>query len=144
MSSAPAISRSGACECGAVRFEITGPVRKVVYCHCSQCRRTSGHYVAATACDAECLQLVNAEGLRWYRSSEIAERGFCEVCGSSLFYRPRHGERISIMAGTLDMPTGLRSREHIFTADAADYYVIGDGLPQYPGDHDDLWEDNEA
>lgn len=48
------------------------------------------------------------------------------------------------MAGTLDVPTGLVSREHIHTDVAGDYYSINDGLPQYPGDHDDLWEDNDA
>ena len=44
------------------------------------------------------------------------------------------------MAGTLDVPTGLRSREHIHTADASDYYSIDDGLPTFAGDHDELWE----
>ena len=119
-------------------------MRKVVYCHCKQCQRTSGFYVAATACATDALHLIKAKGLRWYKSSGIADRGFCDVCGSSLFYRAGHGEHISIMAGTLDAPTGLVSREHIFVDAAGDYYSIADGLPQYPGDHDDLWEDNDA
>ncbi|WP_442475962.1 GFA family protein [Roseovarius litorisediminis] len=38
----------GSCQCGAVRYEVAGPLRQVVGCHCSQCRKTSGHYVAAT------------------------------------------------------------------------------------------------
>jgi hypothetical protein len=137
-------TKGGGCECGAVRFEVTGPMRKVVYCHCGQCRRTSGHFVAATACATEHLQFVSQAGLRWYRSSDIAERGFCQTCGSSIFYRPNHGKHISIMAGTLDTPTGLRGREHIHVDAASDYYAITDGLPQYAGDHDDLWEDNDA
>ena len=143
MSTAPT-TRSGGCECGAVRYEIRGPVRKVVFCHCKQCQRTSGFYVAATACAMEDLHLVHAPGLRWYKSSDIADRGFCEVCGSSIFYRAHHGRHMSIMAGTLDAPTGLNTREHIHVEDAGDYYSIADGLPQYPGEHDDLWEDNDA
>ena len=71
----------------------------------------------------------NDEGLRWYRSSSTAERGFCATCGSSVFWRPGHGRHISIMAGTLDAPTGLAAEEHIFVADASDYYRIDDGLP---------------
>ena len=143
MSTAPT-TKGGGCECGAVRYEVTGTMRKVVYCHCTQCQRTSGFYVAATACATEDLHLLNDAGLRWYQSSEIADRGFCEVCGSSVFYRANHGKHISIMAGTLDAPTGLVSREHIHVDDAGDYYSIDDGLPQVPGWHDDLWEDNDA
>lgn len=133
-------TRSGGCECGAVRYQVSGPMRKVVYCHCGQCRRTSGHYVAATACDTEALNFLHDAGLQWYRSSDVAERGFCKVCGASLFWRPEHGKYIAIMAGTLDVPTGLSSREHIHTADASDYYSIDDELPKFEGDHDDLWE----
>ena len=120
-------------------------MRKVAFCHCAQCRRTSGHYVAATACATGDLKLVNDAGLKWYASSEIAERGFCAECGSSLFYRPNHGEHISIMAGTIDTPTGLKGNAHIFMADASDYYTIGDGLPQYPGDlsREELWVSND-
>ena len=143
MSTVPTTKRGG-CECGAVKYAVSGPLRKVVYCHCGQCRRTSGHYVAATACASGDLDLKNDEGLRWYRSSDIADRGFCSVCGSSLFYRPDHGKYVAIMAGTIDTPTGLKCREHIHTDDAADYYTINDGLPQYPGTHDKLWEDNDA
>ena len=53
MSTAPTIE--GGCECGAVRYRVTGTLRKVVYCHCAQCRRTSGHFVAATACATDNL-----------------------------------------------------------------------------------------
>ncbi len=107
-------------------------MRPVSYCHCEQCRKTSGHFVAATACDIEDLTVLNDASLRWYRSSSYASRGFCNVCGASIFWRPERGEQMSIMAGTVDMPTGLRAEEHIFVADASDYYAINDGLPQYP------------
>ena len=127
----PMTDATGRCLCGAVRYVVHGPLRPVSYCHCSQCRRTSGHFVAATACDANDLQLLNDAGLRWYRSSSNAERGFCGQCGSSLFWKPDHGRHVSIMAGTMDTPTGLCAEEHIFVADASDYYVLADGLPQF-------------
>ena len=90
------------------------------------CRRSSGHFAAYTATLLENLFLIESEALRWYRSSETARRGFCKTCGSNLFWEPASGERVSIAAGTLDLPTGL----HVFVEDAGDYYTISDDLPQ--------------
>ena len=60
------------------------------------------------------------------------ERGFCRRCGASLFWRRSGADRISIAAGTLDGPTGLRTAAHIFVADRGDYYEITDDLPRFP------------
>jgi hypothetical protein len=122
----------GGCLCGGVRYRITGALRDVIACHCSQCRKTSGHFVAATQVRSENLQLIESTTLRWYRSSESAERGFCARCGGNLFWKETAPgtEHISIMAGTLDTPTGLRIVQHIYTADKSDYYEIDDGAPQ--------------
>jgi hypothetical protein len=94
------------------------------------CRRTSGHFVAATACAREDLVLSSSASLRWYQSSASARRGFCGQCGSNLFWDPVGEARVSIMAGTLNPPTGLGAQGHIFVAEAGDYYRITDGLPQ--------------
>lgn len=59
----------GGCLCGGVRYEVTGPLRGVWACHCSQCRRTSGNFVAATQCRRDDLDLLSTETLAWYRSS---------------------------------------------------------------------------
>lgn len=141
---AQTIRASGGCLCGAVRYEVSGRLRKVVYCHCEQCRRTSGHFVASTACKPEHLLLTNDTGLRWYRSSEEAQRGFCKSCGSSLFWKPEHGKYIALMAGAIDAPTRLTSSAHIYVANASDYLSIEDGLPQHPGDLEDLWVEEDA
>lgn len=126
---------AGGCLCGGVRYAVSGPLRAVVACHCSQCRRTSGHHVAATAVPRAALSLEAATTLRWYASSPEAERGFCSRCGSNLFWRRTGADAatVSIMAGTLDVPTGLALAAHIFVADKSDYYEIGDGVPQSPG-----------
>ncbi len=126
---------TGGCLCGAVRYEVRGELRGVIACHCSQCRRTSGHFVAATRAPTARLTLTRAEGLAWYRSSPSAERGFCRVCGGNLFWRPTGGTTTSIMAGTLDPPTGLAILEHIYTADKSDYYDLEDAAPKYPQAH---------
>jgi hypothetical protein len=111
-----------------VRYEIRGALRNVIACHCSQCRRTSGHFVAASQARSVDLVLLESATLKWYRSSPDAERGFCSRCGGNLFWRPTAAEPgvTSIMAGTLDAPTGLKVMQHIFVADKSDYYEIGD------------------
>lgn len=123
---------SGGCLCGGVRYTVRGPLRDVIACHCSQCRRTSGHFVAATGAESDRIAFEKDETLAWFASSTQAERGFCRRCGGNLFWRPRGGVRgwTSIMAGTLDPPTQLKLKQHIFVADKSDYYEITDGVPQ--------------
>lgn len=132
MSGEPQPIVRGGCLCGAVRFQVRGPLRPVVACHCRQCRRSSGHFVAATAARPEDVEFLADQGLRWYRSSETAQRGFCGICGASLLWRPDAGTHLSIHAGSLDEPTGLRLAAHIFTADAGDYYRIPADEPSHP------------
>ena len=119
--------KTGSCLCGAVSFEINGPLRPVVFCHCQQCRKTSGHYVAATSAHRDNVE-VSGE-VSWYRASESARRGFCGICGSSIFW-DGPGENLSIHAGTLDGETGLESIGHIYCADKGDYYTLDDDLPK--------------
>ena len=123
--------RTGGCHCGAVTYSATGPVREVVYCHCTQCRRQSGHFVAATACSDEQLSVSGPDNLTWYAASESAKRGFCRTCGSLLFWKANGSDMTSIMAGSFDRPSGLIESHHIYVADSGDYYRIADGLPQH-------------
>jgi hypothetical protein len=123
-------THSGGCLCGAVRYEVAGPLRAVVLCHCSQCRRSTGHFMAATAARQRDFRLTGETELRWYASSDSARRAFCGRCGSTLFWQANGRDYISIAAGTLDGATGLTSACHIHVADKGDYYSIADGLPQ--------------
>lgn len=123
--------RTGRCECGAVRYRSDGPWRDIITCHCKQCRRLSGHVWAATAVPVGALTFDHDTGLAWYRSSEIAERGFCTRCGSGLFYRPRGKGYIAVGAGTLDDATGLAHIEEVFAADKSDYYALAGDVPAH-------------
>jgi hypothetical protein len=114
---------TGRCLCGGVRYEVTGPLRDVVVCHCSRCLRTHGHAAAYTSCARDDLVLVSDATLRWYEADARA-RGFCSNCGASVFWRADGRATISIAAGTLDQPTGLRTIAHIYTRGHADYYEI--------------------
>jgi hypothetical protein len=124
---------SGGCLCGAVRYQLKPPLRPTVACHCRQCRRTSGHYVSATSVPRKSFALTSSDGLKWYRSSERARRGFCRECGSSLFWSADARDTISIMTGTIDGETGLRTVAHICVADKGDYYELNPSEPQYNG-----------
>jgi hypothetical protein len=124
---------SGSCLCGGVRFESDGPVRDVIVCHCGQCRRASGHCWAASSVPLDRFHLVGDETLGWFRSSDAARRGFCRVCGASLFWQPEGEVRIAFAAGALDGPTGLAVERHIFTTDAGDYYRPEGPPPAHAG-----------
>jgi hypothetical protein len=118
---------SGRCLCGAVRFEVDQPLRDVILCHCAECLRWHGHVCAATSVPSEALRFVSDAGLRWIDSPQSdahARRGFCGECGSSLFWDAPDRETISIAAGTLDQPTGLKTIAQVYTDDAADYYEV--------------------
>jgi hypothetical protein len=111
---------SGGCLCGAVRYTVTGPLRDVLVCHCSVCRRTHGHEAAYAACDRTHLVVESAAELRWHEH-DGARRAFCGRCGGRLFWERPDRPTISITAGTLDEPTGLRTMGHIYTEPGADY-----------------------
>lgn len=105
----------GGCHCGAVRFRIEGPLAKVVVCHCSDCMKTVGNSMAVTGVLRRRMQ-IDGDALRWYRSSEKAERGFCGTCGATMFYRGVKGQSkgIGIAAGLLDDPSVLEFGGHIY------------------------------
>jgi len=126
----------GGCLCGAIRYEVRGPLRAVVNCHCGQCRKFHGHYGAYSNAAAKDISITGYRSLKWYRSSSFARRGFCKECGSSLFWERLKSGTISIAAGTLDAPTKLRTIRHIFVAHMGDYYKISDKLPKLPGTMD--------
>jgi hypothetical protein len=124
-------THDGGCLCGGVRYRIHGALRGVIACHCSQCRRTSGHFAAMTSAPAANIELTASEGLRWYKSSDTAERGFCGVCGGNLFWKQAGNDATSITAGTLDAPTHISIEQHIFVADKSDYYTLDDDSPKH-------------
>ena len=119
---------TGHCLCGAVTFRTGAEAQGASVCHCGQCRRQSGHQWASAQVPHAALEVTG--DVRWFRASDRAERGFCPVCGSFLFWRGDGEDRISFALGALDAPTGLRVTKHIFTADKGDYYDITDGVPQ--------------
>lgn len=82
--------------------------------------------------------MIEDRGLKWYRASDKARRGFCGKCGSTLFWQPDRADRVAIAAGSLDGETGLATAAHVFVADKGDYYRLGDELPQHEQGGDEV------
>lgn len=118
----------GSCLCGAVTYTANREIGQPAACHCTQCRKQSGHVWASAWC-AESDLTIDGD-VRWFEASPTAKRGFCPTCGSALFWKAHAEDTISFSTGSIDGPTGLHLRIHIFTADKGDYYEIADGVPQ--------------
>ncbi len=126
------MSRSGRCECGGVAFELGGELRPVVNCHCHRCRRITGHYMAATSVDVEQLRFDSDTTLQWYEASTGVFYGFCQTCGSSLFWKnDDEPHRVSVCAGTVEAPTGLTTSTALFMSEHADYHTPAPNLTEH-------------
>jgi hypothetical protein len=121
------------CLCGSVRFRVPGPAGDITACHCTQCRKYSGHFAASFDVAESAVEWIAKGALREFASAGGGQRGFCGACGSGLYFRKPEQE-FNIEAGAVKGPTGGRLAAHIFVADKGDYYQITDGLPQHPGD----------
>ena len=132
-------TKEGGCLCGAIRFRVTGPLRPVIACHCGQCRRVHSNFAAFSAARRGDLAIVNEAAVVWYGSSPGVRRGFCGGCGASLFWDKADNDFVSVSAGALDQPSGLRVLRHIHVADKGDFYEIGDSLERLPAGQNDPW-----
>lgn len=123
----------GSCLCGAVTFEVDAELPPPDACHCTSCRKFSGHFLAGTDVPRSAVTVQGMDKVTWYASSEKVRRGFCSVCGASLFFDPLDTAKhawTSIAMGAFDTPTQTHLHVHIFTEEKGDYYELADGLPQ--------------
>ncbi|WP_438959400.1 GFA family protein [Nereida sp.] len=118
----------GSCLCGGCSFEVTEPVTRMAACHCTQCRKQSGHYWAAGQVSDTGISITGA--VSWFASSQTAQRGFCPTCGSVLFWKLAGEPSVSFSLGAIDGPTQGQLDEHIHVGAKGDYYTIADDLPQ--------------
>lgn len=129
----PTERHEGGCLCGRVRYEVRGKLRGVVSCHCRMCQKLHGAVGAHTKALRRDFFISNPNGLAWYKSSDIARRGFCQHCGSSLFWDGFDFDSIGILAGSLDQTANLETIGHIFVGERATFDDIADQKPQFEG-----------
>lgn len=121
---------NGSCLCGAITFEVNCPLPRPDACHCSKCRKFSGNYFVSSDVPKINLMISGAEKVTWFQSSEKVRRGFCSICGSSLFFDAIFKDWTAVALGAIDGSTNTKIEKHIFVGNKGDYYDICDGLPQ--------------
>ena len=114
MSETPA-NISGGCLCQSVRYRADHLPSTVGYCHCRMCQRSLGNTFGTWAAfNTSGFKHVGKEP-RWYRSSDIAARCFCETCGSPIAYLPDDSDTIYVWLGTLDQAYAFKPQKHFHT-----------------------------
>lgn len=128
------LKKKGGCQCGAVRFEVGVPEQTFGICHCGICRKINAGPFMAVHCDTD-IAFNEERGLARYQSSDIAERGFCKDCGTSLFYRmtePMDGF-LGVSVEAFDDANGFELAQHIFVDDQPARYAFKDNCPRLTG-----------
>lgn len=124
----------GGCLCGKVRYRITGPIRNIIYCHCSQCRKAQGSAYATNGIVVKKnFELISGENnLTGYESTPGQIKYFCSICGSPIFSKTQsRPDEVRIRLGTIESDISERPVAHIFTTSKANWDNICDDLPQY-------------
>ncbi|WP_455217508.1 GFA family protein [Kaarinaea lacus] len=124
----------GGCLCGKVRFEITGPISSIIYCHCSQCRKAQGSSFATNGIvKAEDFSIKSGEdSLTAYESTPGQKKYFCRHCGSPIMSRTElKPGQVRVRLGTIESDITERPVAHIFASSRASWDQITDDLPQY-------------
>ena len=126
------MTMTGSCLCGAVRFTLRQRPEQIDVCHCSMCRKFSGGIELGVDADPSKIEWQGEENIQIYKSSDWAERSFCRICGSGLFWRTRGKKRngdvmFGLCAGAIDDLGDLTLRTEIYTDHKpAGYAFAGD------------------
>jgi len=117
--------------CGAVRYELADTPGEYAACHCAMCRKFSGGILLGLEVPPGGLAWQGKDNVQTYTSSDWAERGFCKICGTSLFWRltapgPMQG-LLSLSAGSLDDMTGLNFAAEVYIDAKPDSHAFAGG-----------------
>lgn len=131
---APQQCLNGSCLCGQITFQVSGPLRDTLNCHCTMCRKAHGAAFRSRAA-------IDASGFRWLRGQSLVKRyesspgeyrTFCSNCGSNLITEFEHNKDVlGLPLGVLDDDPGVRPEFHVFVGSKAPWFEIIDDLPQW-------------
>lgn len=124
------IKYEGGCLCGRTRFTIFADPTFASYCHCDDCRQSSGAAVSAyIGFDAANL-VWQGEKLKGYKSSAKVTRTFCPECGTSISYEDENlPGKIYIFVGVMDDPDHFPMTSHSYIGEKLQWLHINDDLP---------------
>ena len=125
----------GGCQCGAVRYHVTTRPHWVGHCHCRMCQRAHGApMVSWMAVPADSVTFTTGV-LKYYRSSEHTQRGFCPACGTPISCVPaaKPGETpyFDLAVATFDDPKAFAPMVHVWCDSAMPWLPVDDHLPRY-------------
>lgn len=133
---------SGQCLCGAVRFSVSGEINRVSACYCSQCRAQNGGGAFHGAEFRGEINLHDETNLKWYASSAKARRGFCDKCGSSLFWQSTSNtDYFDVSLGAFPEDTEFELDAHIFVDSKANYQIPPKNAPHFMESNSSLLQD---
>ena len=123
----------GGCQCGAVRYQITGEPIMAAICHCSMCRRANAAPVVAWAMFEESQVSFTKSRPKAYASSPQAERGFCSTCGTQIYFTADYiPGLIDITVGSLDHPDSINPEFHYWHSEHLAWVEFADKRPRHP------------
>ena len=125
---------TGGCLCGVVRYEITGPIKNIVYCHCSQCRKAQGSAFATNGIvQTTDFSFKSGEmDLTGYESSPGQVKYFCKHCGSPIISKSvKRPDQVRVRIGTIESDISERPGAHIFASSKANWEEICGNIPAY-------------
>lgn len=111
----------GQCLCGSVTLAVDFNSGEVAACHCSMCRTWGGGPMLAIDC-ADTVSIDGQKCVEKYASSEWAERGFCNKCGTHLFYYLLPASQYHIPVGLLGVEEEFKLTHQIFIDEKPSYY----------------------
>lgn len=132
----------GGCQCGAIRYELSGGPLELYVCHCAECRKQSASaFGVSFIVSQSALQVTQGEPKLWSRPTDtgnILDCAFCHECGSRLWHQRRGSTAtLSIKGGSLDKPVDLRQATHIWTSRMLPGIVLPHGVAQFPEEPDE-------
>lgn len=117
---------SGSCYCGIIKFNMCDFNPNYGTCHCTECLKWTGSFYAAITIARDHYKIDGFEHITWHDQTAQAERGFCSVCGSTIFWRPKNQKigQMDFAVGMLNDVSKLTQSKHIFCASKPDYYAL--------------------
>ncbi len=125
---------AGGCLCGRIRFEISGPIKDIVYCHCSLCRKAQGSAFATNGnVDSRNFKFLSGENyMTAFESAPGQDKYFCKVCGSPIISKSLLSpDNVRVRLGSIDTDINEKVGAHIFVKSRAIWEDIEGSLPQF-------------
>lgn len=117
------LDAKASCLCGAVEIVANEINPKFTVCHCDSCRRWGGAPFFAVQCGTN-LQIKGSDKIKLYASSSWASRGFCNDCGTHLFFKFKESGEYNMSVGAFSNLKGIEMDMQYFSDQRPSYYCF--------------------